>query len=37
MATRFNTPLPFSTCYGCGPANSKGLQLQSFEEGDEVV
>ena len=38
MATSIQQRLyPFSTCYGCGPANNKGLQLQSFEEGDEVV
>ncbi len=38
MATSIQQRLyPFSTCYGYGPANSKGLQLQSFEEGDEVV
>lgn len=26
-----------SICYGCGPANEHGLQIQSFVEGDEVV
>ena len=31
------TLYPFSTCYGCGPANPQGLQLRSYEEGDDVV
>lgn len=26
-----------SICYGCGPANAQGLQIQSFVEGDEVI
>jgi acyl-coenzyme A thioesterase PaaI-like protein len=26
-----------STCFGCGPANTKGLRIRSFEEGTEVV
>jgi acetolactate synthase-1/2/3 large subunit len=28
---------PRSTCYGCGPANMRGLHIRSFESGDEVV
>jgi acyl-coenzyme A thioesterase PaaI-like protein len=24
-------------CFGCGPANAKGLQLKSFVEGDDCV
>ena len=28
---------PQSTCYGCGPANPKGLRIRSFARGDEVV
>lgn len=28
---------PKSICFGCGPANSKGLRIQSFVEGDKVV
>jgi acyl-coenzyme A thioesterase PaaI-like protein len=24
-------------CFGCGPANEKGLRIRSFPEGDEVV
>jgi acyl-coenzyme A thioesterase PaaI-like protein len=26
-----------SICFGCGPANEKGLHIKSFVEGDEVV
>ena len=28
---------PKSICFGCGPANDKGLQIKSFVQGDEVV
>lgn len=30
---------PDGTCYGCGPANSDGLQLKSYlsEDGDQLV
>ena len=28
---------PTNKCFGCGPANSKGLRLRSFEEGDALV
>ena len=28
---------PDSICFGCGPANDKGLNIASFPEGDEVV
>jgi acyl-coenzyme A thioesterase PaaI-like protein len=28
---------PNSTCFGCGPANAKGLRVRSFVRGDEVV
>jgi len=28
---------PASTCFGCGPANAKGLRIRSFVEGDIVV
>jgi acyl-coenzyme A thioesterase PaaI-like protein len=28
---------PDSTCFGCGPANKKGLRIRSFVMGDEVV
>lgn len=28
---------PGGICFGCGPANEKGLHIRSFEEGDELV
>jgi acyl-coenzyme A thioesterase PaaI-like protein len=28
---------PKSTCFGCGPANEKGLHIRSFPENGEVV
>ena len=28
---------PLSTCYGCGPANAKGLRIRSFVAGEDVV
>jgi acyl-coenzyme A thioesterase PaaI-like protein len=28
---------PGSACFGCGPANERGLHVRSFPEGDEVV
>jgi len=28
---------PTSICFGCGPANAKGLRIRSLPEGDEVV
>jgi len=28
---------PHNACFGCGPANPKGLHLRSLVEGDEVV
>lgn len=28
---------PSSICFGCGPANEKGLRIRSFEEGEETV
>ena len=28
---------PASICYGCGPANAKGLHVRSFVQGDLVV
>lgn len=28
---------PASICFGCGPANEKGLHIDSFPDGDEVV
>jgi acyl-coenzyme A thioesterase PaaI-like protein len=32
-----DTYSPEGICFGCGPANEKGLHVQSFPEGDEVV
>ncbi len=26
-----------SICYGCGPANTQGLQIQSYVVGDEII
>ena len=28
---------PQNRCFGCGPANAKGLRIRSFEDGDELV
>jgi acyl-coenzyme A thioesterase PaaI-like protein len=28
---------PASICFGCGPANDKGLHIRSFPDGDKVV
>jgi uncharacterized protein (TIGR00369 family) len=28
---------PNSICFGCGPANEKGLHINSFPDGNEVV
>lgn len=28
---------PNGICFGCGPANEKGLHINSFPDGDEVV
>ena len=28
---------PNGICFGCGPANDKGLRINSFAEGDEVM
>lgn len=28
---------PTSRCFGCGPANEKGLRIRSLPEGDEVL
>ena len=28
---------PHNACFGCGPANEKGLHIRSFVSGDEVV
>jgi acyl-coenzyme A thioesterase PaaI-like protein len=31
------TYAPHNACFGCGPANPKGLHIRSFPEGDEVA
>ena len=31
------TYAPTNKCFGCGPANEKGLRIRSFEEGDVLV
>ena len=28
---------PHNACFGCGPANDKGLHVRSFVQGEEVV
>lgn len=28
---------PANACFGCGPANPRGLRIQSFVEGDQLV
>lgn len=28
---------PSSACFGCGPANERGLRIRSFAEGDHTV
>jgi acyl-coenzyme A thioesterase PaaI-like protein len=28
---------PENRCFGCGPANDKGLRIRSFQQGDEFV
>lgn len=32
-----DTYAPDNACFGCGPANERGLRIKSFVEGDEVV
>jgi len=31
------TYAPANRCFGCGPANEKGLKIRSFAEGEELV
>ena len=31
------TYAPNNACFGCGPANERGLHVRSFAEGEEVV
>ncbi|HEY6188990.1 MAG TPA: PaaI family thioesterase [Pyrinomonadaceae bacterium] len=28
---------PHNSCFGCGPANERGLRIRSFARGDEVI
>ncbi len=28
---------PHNACFGCGPANTKGLRIRSFAEGDSLI
>jgi acyl-coenzyme A thioesterase PaaI-like protein len=37
MKSLQETLAPENRCFGCGPANPKGLHLRSFERGDELV
>jgi acyl-coenzyme A thioesterase PaaI-like protein len=32
-----DTYAPDNKCFGCGPANEKGLRIKSHVEGDEIV
>ena len=32
-----DTYAPSGTCFGCGPANQRGLRIKSRPQGDEVV
>ena len=37
MKSLQETYAPENICFGCGPANEKGLRIRSFAQGDEVV
>jgi uncharacterized protein (TIGR00369 family) len=37
MKSLQETYAPNNACFGCGPANDKGLHIRSFPEGEEVV
>ena len=37
MESLQETYAPNNACFGCGPANEKGLHIRSFPQGDEVV
>lgn len=37
MKSLQETYAPNNRCYGCGPANEKGLQIRSFEQGDALI
>jgi acyl-coenzyme A thioesterase PaaI-like protein len=37
MKSLQETYAPNNRCYGCGPANEKGLHIRSFESGSDLV
>ncbi len=37
MKSLQETYAPNNLCFGCGPANDKGLRIRSFAKGDELV
>ena len=37
MKSLQETYAPNNRCFGCGPANDKGLRIRSFSEGDDLV
>src|SRR5687767_5681380 len=37
MKSLQDTYAPQNGCFGCGPANGKGLRIKSFVEGEELV
>lgn len=37
MKSLQDTFAPKNRCFGCGPANDKGLRIKSFAEGEELV
>lgn len=37
MKSLQETYAPNNKCFGCGPANDKGLRIRSFAEGNELV
>lgn len=37
MKSLQETYAPNNECFGCGPANDRGLRIRSFEDGDELV
>jgi acyl-coenzyme A thioesterase PaaI-like protein len=37
MKSLQETYAPHNRCFGCGPANEKGLRIRSFAEGEELV
>jgi acyl-coenzyme A thioesterase PaaI-like protein len=37
MKSLQETYAPTNQCYGCGPANDKGLRIRSFAQGEELV